>query len=60
MVQPDQCENFVILSGESTDDETKNGRITSLSVHEESVKKGMKSYNVVDGFSLPEDKKIHG
>ena len=29
-------------------------------MHEESVKKGMKSYSIVDGFSLPEDKEIHG
>ena len=58
---PDQCENFVILGGESTDDEDQEwpDNFTS-SVHEESVKKGMKSYSIVDGFSLPEDKEIHG
>lgn len=58
---PDQCQNFVILGGESSEDEDQEwpDNFTS-SVHEESVKEGMKSYRIVDGFSLPEDKKIHG
>ena len=53
-------QNFFILGGGGEDEEQEWPDNFTSSVHEESVKKGMKSYSIVDGFSLPDDKKIHG
>ena len=55
----DECRNYIILGGESNEvDEQEWPDEFTSSVHDKSVEEGMKSYTLVDGFSLPPNRKI--